>query len=205
MQKMTCRFVTITVLLYGEWLVIIITNTFIKEKSMPKIIDNLREQIQKEAMRQILTDGYSKTTIRSVAKGCNIAVGTMYNYFNSKDELISSFMLEDWRICVGKMTSIETDDPELFLRQLQNALETFIKKYETLFNDEDAQRVFATVLFQRHIQFRARIAGLLVCVLQNTDYEDKQFLSEYIAESIINWTMAKVPFDKQYSIIKKLI
>ena len=185
--------------------VIIITNTFIKEKTMPKIIDNLKEQIQNEAKRQILTDGYSKTTIRSVAKGCNIAVGTMYNYFSSKDELITSFMIEDWQICARKMNSITTDDPESFLRQLQEALNEYVRKYEALFTDKDAQRVFASVLSQRQVQFRKMIAGILICVLKDTDFEDKEFLSEHIAESIIRWTMADIPFDKQYSIIKKLV
>ena len=89
---------------------------------MPKIIDNLREQIQKEALEQILTNGYAKTTIRSVAAGCNIGVGTLYNYFKSKDELIASFMLEDWEICVKSITAITDTEPEAFLRQAHSAL-----------------------------------------------------------------------------------
>lgn len=172
---------------------------------MPKIIDNLREQIQIEAMNQILTNGYSKTTIRSVANGCNIAVGTLYNYFKSKDELIISFMLEDWRNCEKKMTSIETSDPEEFLCQIHSALNSFIRKYESVFRDEDAQRVFADVLAGKHVQFRARIAQMLFRVVEASDYGDKEFLAEHIAESIIGWTMADVPFDKQYSILKMLV
>ena len=172
---------------------------------MPKIIDNLKDHIQKEAMRQILTDGYSKTTIRSVARGCNIAVGTMYNYFSSKDELITSFMLEDWRICVNKMTSIKTDDPEIFLREFHDALNEFVRKYESLFLDQDAQRVFATVLSQRQVQFRKKLAGFIACVSEKSSYEDKEFLAEHIAENMVRWTMAGVPFEKQYSIIKMLI
>lgn len=172
---------------------------------MPKIIDNLKEQIQKEAMRQILSEGYSKTTIRSVAKGCNIAVGTMYNYFSSKDDLISSFMLDDWHLCVKKMTGIETDDCENYLHQLQGALNEFVRKYEKLFLDQDAQRVFASVLVERQMQFRKRFSDIIMPILENVNYEDKEFLSGHIAESIIRWTMADIPFDKQYSIIKKLI
>ena len=50
---------------------------------MPKIIANVREQIIEVAKRQIEELGYENTTIRSVAKGCGIAVGTVYNYFSS--------------------------------------------------------------------------------------------------------------------------
>ena len=63
---------------------------------MPKIIPNIREQLLNEAKKQIAEQGYSKTTIRSVANACNLGVGTVYNYFESKDMLIASFMAEDW-------------------------------------------------------------------------------------------------------------
>ncbi|WP_029231362.1 TetR/AcrR family transcriptional regulator [Butyrivibrio sp. VCB2006] len=172
---------------------------------MPKIIDNLKEQIQIEAMHQILTNGYSKTTIRSVANGCNIAVGTLYNYFGSKDELIISFMLEDWRECEQMMVEIKSADPEELLQQVHNALNKFIRKYESVFKDEDAQRVFADVLAKKHVQFRARIAKIIEKAVEKSRYEDKEFLSLHISDSIIGWTMADIPFDKQYSIIKLLV
>ena len=63
---------------------------------MPKIIENIREALLVEAKRQIAERGYQNTTIRSVAKECGVAVGTVYNYFKSKDMLIASFILEDW-------------------------------------------------------------------------------------------------------------
>ena len=70
---------------------------------MPKIIENVREQLLCEAKRQIEKNGYAKTTVRSVALSCGIGVGTVYNYFKSKDMLIASFMAEDWLSCLEKM------------------------------------------------------------------------------------------------------
>ena len=58
---------------------------------MPKIIDGLQMQILKEAKPQAFKNGYSKMTIRSVAKACDIAVGTIYNYYPSKEFLMASF------------------------------------------------------------------------------------------------------------------
>ena len=57
---------------------------------MPKIIENLEKRLIAEAKRQIAESGYGATTIRSVAKGCNVGVGTVYNYFPSKDALIAT-------------------------------------------------------------------------------------------------------------------
>ena len=68
---------------------------------MPKIIENLREQLLAEAKKQTSEQGYAKTTIRSVAGACGVGIGTVYNYFESKDVLIASFMVEDWQRGIG--------------------------------------------------------------------------------------------------------
>lgn len=44
---------------------------------MPKILDSMREQLLAAARRQVESNGYAKTTIRSVAAECGIAVGTV--------------------------------------------------------------------------------------------------------------------------------
>ena len=56
---------------------------------MPKIIENLREQLLSEAKKQVKERGYAATTVRSVAKACGLGTGTVYNYFKSKDMLIA--------------------------------------------------------------------------------------------------------------------
>ena len=67
---------------------------------MPKILENIREILLQEAKRQVFENGYSSLTIRSVASACGIGVGTVYNYFESKDALVAGFMLEDWGTCM---------------------------------------------------------------------------------------------------------
>ena len=70
---------------------------------MPKIIENIRENLLEEARRQVMEQGYSAMTIRSVAKACGVGVGTVYNYFSSKDMLVASFMLVDWQECITRI------------------------------------------------------------------------------------------------------
>ena len=76
---------------------------------MPKIIANLRERILAEARRQIEEQGYGATTIRSIASACGVGTGTVYNYFESKDMLIASFMVDDWMRCLDRMKTFPSE------------------------------------------------------------------------------------------------
>ena len=71
---------------------------------MPKIIENLKDRLIAEAEKQIEESGYGAVTIRSVAKACGVGVGTVYNYFPSKETLIATHLLVDWKLCVDTIT-----------------------------------------------------------------------------------------------------
>lgn len=70
---------------------------------MPKKIDNLRQAILQQAKQLLLEKGYEAFTMRDTARGCGIAVGTLYNYFASKEMLAAGVMLEDWRAALRSM------------------------------------------------------------------------------------------------------
>lgn len=63
---------------------------------MPKILDNVRADII-QATREVLSQqGYKKLNIRTIAARCGIATGTFYNYFQSKQDVLSTMMAEQW-------------------------------------------------------------------------------------------------------------
>ena len=97
---------------------------------MPKHIENIREDLITEARRQMLVGGYDSVTIRSVASSCDIAVGTVYNYFRSKDYLVACVMLDDWNTLVRKTkTEIKDKDPEEGIEMLFKMISDFSRKY----------------------------------------------------------------------------
>lgn len=168
---------------------------------MPKIIENVKEALMAEAKRQIAERGYTATTIRSVAAECGIAVGTVYNYFASKDMLIASFMLEDWIATVELIKSTPATDSRAYLFAVYSALCDFAEKHSALFADKDAAKSYRTAIGERHKQLREQLASLLLPVCNG----GSDFTAEFIAEAMLTWTMAGRDFDSIYEIIKKII
>ena len=85
---------------------------------MPKIIEDLENRLIAEAKKQVEEQGYGAVTIRSVAKSCGVGVGTVYNYFTSKDALLAAYILEGWKKCMATIqeTSSATQNPEPVMR-----------------------------------------------------------------------------------------
>ena len=167
---------------------------------MPKIIENLRGRLMAEAKKQIDESGYSAMTIRSVAKACGVGIGTVYNYFPSKEALIATHLLEDWNGCVDmiRQTAAQADDPQPVLQCIHEQLVGFSHRHQALFQDEGAASGFAGSFSQYHGLLRSQLAGPL------GKFCHDGFTAEFIAEGLLTWTMAGRSFAEIYEIVKKL-
>lgn len=172
---------------------------------MPKIRKQLREDIMQEAQKQLLSNGYAATTIRSVAEACQIGVGTVYNYFPSKDALIAAFMLEDWRAEFEPFYEEETLDAKQRVREIYEALQQYVQKYGALFLDRDARKVFAIVSWDKHLLLRKDLAATLLPLCQRSALDNKTFLAEFLAESLLTWGIEGKAFEDVFAIIQPLL
>ena len=172
---------------------------------MPKRIENVRGQLLDEARRQIAERGYANTTVRSVAQACGVAVGTVYNYFPSKEMLIASFMAEDWQACLAQIRAAGTEDPETCLRGIFGALCDFTEQYRTLFADADAEKTFAAVFRTRHRQLREQLAGLIAPVCPPIPGTEEDFPARFIAEALLAWAAAGAPFSALWPILARIL
>ena len=68
--------------------------------------EETRTSIIKEAYELFSDLGYSKTNTRTIAKKCNIAEGTIFNYFDTKDDIL---------IAVFEDLSKHTDETEIVI------------------------------------------------------------------------------------------
>ena len=167
---------------------------------MPKIIENLKDRLLAEARQQLAQGGYGAVTIRSIAKGCGVGVGTVYNYFPSKEVLIATHLLEDWTVCVDtiRQAADRTECPQEILKCMYDQLIGFACRHEAIFRDAAAASGFACSFSQYHDLLRSQLAAPLRKFCGN------DFASEFIAESLLTWSMAGKSFDEISEILKKL-
>ncbi len=58
-----------------------------KPQRSPEEVQNIREEIMREALELITTDGFNSFSMRKLATRLGIAAKTIYNYFQNQDEL----------------------------------------------------------------------------------------------------------------------
>ena len=166
---------------------------------MPKIISDIKVNILKETKAQILENGYSKVTIRSIANKLNLAVGTIYNYFPSKDMIVATFMLEDWNVVLEKIQNdiFEVKDK---IKVIYDGLLEFIVSYDYIFCDSSAEQNYAIMSKKYHNIFRNQIVELIV-----KNNITSNFVATFLAQNLITWALEKTPYSNLEPIFKKII
>ena len=167
---------------------------------MPKIIENLESKLIAEAKKQIEESGYSAMTIRSVAAGCGVGVGTVYNYFPSKEALIAKHLLDDWKQCVAAIQAVSnySDTARPTVLCIYDQLIGFSRRHDAIFRDEAAAASFSGSFSRYHSMLRSQLAQPL------RKFSQSDFAAEFVAEALLTWTMAGKSFDEIYGMISKL-
>ena len=174
---------------------------------MPKIIDNLEENLLSAARRLIAEHGYAAVTMRAIAKECGVAVGTFYNYYPSKDAMLAACLLHDWQAALaaaGEKTAGARSAKEA-VEAVFEAVRAFEEQNRSIFSDESARSSAAGALQKRHGLLRHQIAALLEEPCRRfSDAPDAAFLAEFIAESILSWSGEDVPFSRLWPLLERL-
>ncbi len=174
---------------------------------MPKKIENVRARLLEEARQQIEERGYKETTVRSVAGALSLGLGTLYNYFESKDMLVASFMLEDWLAVLEKIKQRLDSDaiPSEKLRFIYDGLCQFYDGHRKLFDDSGAKKTFSHAMSERHPILLSQISELVRPVLENSEVENRDILADFISESILTWSGTGIEYSVLEPIFNKLI
>lgn len=99
---------------------------------MPKIINNLREKLMVKGREILIFKGYNSLNIRDLVKECDIAIGTFYNYYKNKDEIVNAIIKADWeKIIASTATKMKNQDLNFKEKMyiMYDGVNEFLKNY----------------------------------------------------------------------------
>lgn len=173
---------------------------------MPKVIKNVRESLTAETRRQITENGYSDTSMRSVATACGIATGTVYNYFESKDALVASFMNEDWAATLESMRKKckNAKSPLEAIGFVSSEMTEFARAHHKLFSDPQASVGYSITLQKGHAILVDQLVSIIdpLCSQYSTALGTN--VSEFIVETMLTWTVQGKDFKEYFKVIAKI-
>ncbi len=180
---------------------------------MPKIISNLDQNII-DAAKEILTKkGFEAMNIRDIAEKCNIALGTVYNYYPSKYEIVNAMVVKDWNESIAELdkTTGHENDILLELKMIFEKLQVFFSSYHSIwvqiYMQSDEKKSFGDIHKSR-MAVMSELSGLIknIFVKNGSEVENIDFLSDFLGQTLCSYCSRKdFEFSDLEKIIKKLI
>lgn len=101
---------------------------------LSRIIENPKKLIFDSAKKILQEEGYGNLSIRKIAKMCDIAVGTIYNYYPNKKDIVIEMMSEYWDdyFKVIEEITVSTDSFYGKLEKIKNELGIFVKSFKEI-------------------------------------------------------------------------
>ena len=171
---------------------------------MPKILDQVENKIIEAAKRQIFEEGNIDFSLRTIAKECDIAVSTIYNYFKNKEKLVESILLEDWFEALYNMDiGIENASliEEGFL-VICTSIREFVSKY-----DHSWSKFHGSIysISSRHQLLLDQIKIRIERILDKFEYIEEKKMSNVLAECVLTCsTHFGINEDEYIVFIKKI-
>lgn len=101
---------------------------------MSRIIENPKQLILEKSKEILINEGYSKLSMRNVAKACDIALGTIYNYYPTKKDLVMAMMEGYWEEYFHLLDKIMNSEKDFYvkLNDIFINLDHFTKKFKKM-------------------------------------------------------------------------
>jgi TetR/AcrR family fatty acid metabolism transcriptional regulator len=139
-----------------------------------KRVGNKRERIIAAAAKLFGEKGYHNTTTAEIAETANVAAGTIYIYFSSKEELLVAVFEEFLSIHMDRLRDgvAREAGPEAKLRRLLKL------GLELMENNPDSARIFLSQLRQS--------TSMVKMVAKRSSRAYKEIIEEILAEGVRN-------------------
>lgn len=156
---------------------------YLKESAMNKKVTT-KEEILEHALDIAMREGVEKVSVRKLAAECNIAIGSMYNYYPDKQTLMTAVSENFWSIILKNQEQLYRPGMgfTLFLGQYYAFLSGRLQQYDNSWFGamDDKTRVETTAFLKRILEMDDRI----IASIWNMDLNPDSFC-EYVLTNIL--------------------
>lgn len=101
---------------------------------MSRLIENPKQLILEKSKEILVNEGYTKLSMRNVAKACGIALGTIYNYYPTKKDLVIAMMEGYWEEYFHLLDEVVNSDKDFYVKlsEIFTDLNYFTKKFKQM-------------------------------------------------------------------------
>ena len=170
---------------------------------MPKIIETTKDNVI-NIVKNLLDEGkYDDLNCRKITKMANISLGTLYNFFPSKMEMLAIILLDDWNIMIN---SIKKDVSFIYgIKNVYEGVSEFSKKYYQFWE-------YSKTNFKEYIPYlskRSLLTKQISSILNEIkDYNNLTIdndILEFVSETILLYSTRLIEYNKIEKIFIKLI
>ena len=163
---------------------------------MPKKLVHVRETAIAQTRYVLENQGYHALTMRDIAKKCQVAVGTMYNYFPSKEYLTGCVVLEDWKDTCEHMTQAIScaDSVARGLQSIYDLMYEFVLQHQYLTAFDGGNSEPSYDFQERHLLLLGQVEALLRLLEKRFDEPFDDAIRTFLAESILAFTVKQYPY-----------
>ena len=168
----------------------------IRDKSIKKILDSALELFSK--------NGYSHTSINEIAKNAKISKGLIYNYFASKEELLS-------RVIRSGLESLFSEEEFMTFLSLPDPKDRFIGIMDATYKITTAKSeflmVYMSLMFQPGItkiikedfkEFTDSLFQMMKTIFEDLGYKDSEKESKVFAAMLDGVQLHYLTTSEQY-------
>lgn len=153
---------------------------------MPKIIKNLDEKIFNVAWQLFTDRGYDNVDIKAIAKECDVAVGTLYNYYGNKRDLFLKVLEKSWNNTFDKLK-------KEVIKEEVNELKT-IKFINVLYADINERKGLGTEILNQNKIIKENILIRLYEFVNELDLQDFKRTTEKEVINLIKLLLYNIVF-----------
>lgn len=167
---------------------------------MKKVRKNTKELILEAGLNLFSLNGYDNTSVKEIARKANTSHGLLYNYFDSKEDLLK-------QIFINGLESIKNSFKEFYTPK-ESLVRLILTIFDVFDSNEEFWRLRNSLKMQKHLakiyskeinSINDFIIGHIAAKLKTKDLEDYRIEAIYIF-TVIDGISQNYLWDKNYPI-----